>query len=279
MKKTKLWTMMFSSTILAAIHSPSILADDSEELSVDESVETFNEAFAENVKNQRISNEALSKIRMEIVQSKLDQEKEKQKIALLKLLKEKADAEKQLNNVTYENDSANLKSSGGYVDSSGQYFESGQTEMEESINEEYDFLSEKYNIDQNVGFLYKTKTEILEELINSEEFKAMQEEPEKPEEEEAETYEPPVPVVTVDLESVSLVMLSVLGNSRSAKIKFVHNRNDGYSNSKLTKIVSVKNKSKFTVEGRNYVVQSITKDGVSIKNLGTGRVTLVTKDN
>lgn len=276
MKKTKLWTMMFSSTILAAIHSPSILADDSEELSVDESVETFNQAFAENAKNQRISNEALSKIRMEIVQSKLDQEKEKQEIALLKLLKEKADAEKQLNNVTYENDSANITSSGGYVDSSGQYFESGQTEMEESINEEYDFLSEKYNIDQNVGFLYKTKTEILEELINSEEFKAMQEEPEV---EEEEIYEPPVPVVTVDLESVNLTMLSVLGNSRSAKIKFVHNRNDGYSNSKLTKIVSVKNKSKFTVEGRNYVVQSITKDGVSIKNLGTGRVTLVTKDN
>lgn len=276
MKKTKLWTMMFSSTILAAIHSPSILADDSEELSVDESVETFNEAFAENVKNQRISNEALSKIRMEIVQSKLDQEKEKQKIALLKLLKEKADAEKQLNNVTYENDSANIQSSGGYVDSSGQYFESGQNEIEESIDEEYDFLSEKYNIDQNVGFLYKTKTEILEELVNSEEFKAMQKE-EEPEEEEI--YEPPVPVVTVDLESVNLVMLSVLGKSRSAKIKFVHNRNDGYSNSKLTKVVSVKNKSKFTVEGRNYVVQSITKDGVSIKNLGTGRVTLVTKDN
>lgn len=276
MKKTKLWTMMFSSTILAAIHSPSILADDSEELSVDEPVETFNEAFAENVKNQRISNEALSKIRMEIVQSKLDQEKEKQKIALLKLLKEKADAEKQLNNVTYENDSANIQSSGGYVDSSGQYFESGQNEIEESIDEEYDFLSEKYNIDQNVGFLYKTKTEILEELVNSEEFKAMQKE-EEPEEEEI--YEPPVPVVTVDLESVNLVMLSVLGKSRSAKIKFVHNRNDGYSNSKLTKVVSVKNKSKFTVEGRNYVVQSITKDGVSIKNLGTGRVTLVTKDN
>lgn len=276
MKKTKLWTMMFSSTILAAIHSPSILADDSEELSVDESVETFNQAFADNVRDQRISNEALSKIRMEIVQSKLDQEKEKQEIALLKLLKEKADAEKQLNNVTYENDSANIKSSGGYVDSSGQYFESGQNEIEESINEEYDFLSEKYNIDQNVGFLYKTKTEILEELINSEEFRAMQEEPEEVEE---EIYEPPVPVVTVDLESVNLVMLSVLGNSRSAKIKFVHNRNDGYSNSKLTKIVSVKNKSKFTVEGRNYVVQSITKDGVSIKNLGTGRVTLVTKDN
>lgn len=276
MKKTKLWTMMFSSTILAAIHSPSILADDSEELSVDESVETFNQAFADNVRDQRISNEALSKIRMEIVQSKLDQEKEKQEIALLKLLKEKADAEKQLNNVTYENDSANIKSSGGYVDSSGQYFESGQNEIEESINEEYDFLSEKYNIDQNVGFLYKTKTEILEELINSEEFKAMQEEPEEVEE---EIYEPPVPVVTVDLESVNLVMLSVLGKSRSAKIKFVHNRNDGYSNSKLTKVVSVKNKSKFTVEGRNYVVQSITKDGVSIKNLGTGRVTLVTKDN
>ena len=275
MKKTKLWTMMFSSTILAAIHSPSILADDSEELSVDESVETFNQAFADNVRDQRISNEALSKIRMEIVQSKLDQEKEKQEIALLKLLKEKADAEKQLNNVTYENDNANIKSSGGYLDSSGQYFESGQNEIEESINEEYDFLSEKYNIDQNVGFLYKTKTEILEELINSEEFKAMQE----PEEEEVEIYEPPVPVVTVDLESVNLVMLSVLGKSRSAKIKFVHNRNDGYSNSKLTKVVSVKNKSKFTVEGRNYVVQSITKDGVSIKNLGTGRVTLVTKDN
>lgn len=275
MKKTKLWTMMFSSTILAAIHSPSILADDSEELSVDESVETFNQAFADNVRDQRISNEALSKIRMEIVQSKLDQEKEKQEIALLKLLKEKADAEKQLNNVTYENDNANIKSSGGYLDSSGQYFESGQNEIEESINEEYDFLSEKYNIDQDVGFLYKTKTEILEELINSEEFKAMQE----PEEEEVEIYEPPVPVVTVDLESVNLVMLSVLGKSRSAKIKFVHNRNDGYSNSKLTKVVSVKNKSKFTVEGRNYVVQSITKDGVSIKNLGTGRVTLVTKDN
>lgn len=278
MKKTKLWTMMFSSTILAAIQSPSILADDSEELSVDESVETFNQTFAENERNQRISNETLSNIRMEIVQSKLDQEKEKQQIALLKLLKEKADAEKQLNNVTYENDNVNIKSSGGYVDSSGQYFESGQTEIEESINEEYDFLSEKYDIDQNVGFLYKTKAEILEELINSEEFKAMQKE-EEPEEEEVETYEPPVPVVTVELESVDLVMLSVLGNSKNAKIKFVHNRNDGYSNSKLTKVVSVKNNSKFTVEGKNYVVQSITKDGVSIKNLGTGRVTLVSKNN
>ena len=278
MKKTKLWTMMFSSTILAAIQSPSILADDSEELSVDESVETFNQTFAENERNQRISNETLSNIRMEIVQSKLDQEKEKQQIALLKLLKEKADAEKQLNNVTYENDNVNIKSSGGYVDSSGQYFESGQTEIEESINEEYDFLSEKYDIDQNVGFLYKTKAEILEELINSEEFKAMQKE-EETEEEEVETYEPPVPVVTVELESVDLVMLSVLGNSKNAKIKFVHNRNDGYSNSKLTKVVSVKNNSKFTVEGKNYVVQSITKDGVSIKNLGTGRVTLVSKNN
>lgn len=278
MKKTKLWTMMFSSTILAAIQSPSILADDSEELSVDESVETFNQTFAENERNKRISNETLSNIRMEIVQSKLDQEKEKQQIALLKLLKEKADAEKQLNNVTYENDNVNIKSSGGYVDSSGQYFESGQTEIEESINEEYDFLSEKYDIDQNVGFLYKTKAEILEELINSEEFKAMQKE-EDPEEEEVETYEPPVPVVTVELESVDLVMLSVLGNSKNAKIKFVHNRNDGYSNSKLTKVVSVKNNSKFTVEGKNYVVQSITKDGVSIKNLGTGRVTLVSKNN
>lgn len=294
MKRNKLSMVIASSIVFAtffgsanaseAIDNNSELDDTSDMQKLETETKSESELDdARKIKSNAVSNKQLSQTRMEILQKKLDQNLEKEELSLLKIQNDRAEAEKKLNFAGFDQSNPNAKPtvSSGSNSTEKEEYRYG-FDVEEDFEEDYGLLSEKYNLEQNVGFLYKSKSEVMEELINSEEFIAMQNQKDQDAmalldvEMEEEIIEPPPPPSS-KIDSAVIKRIASFGDSKTAKILFKYTITDGDSQSSGKKLISLKEGSTFVVEYETFKTVKINSDGVLIRNTNTNKDMLVLK--
>lgn len=229
--------------------------------------------------------EDLSDIRMQIQKEKLEQELEKEKLNKLRLKAEQVKVEDEMNGVT----------TGAVANGDANMPQIGQPTEEEK-------LSTQNGIAQPVGFIYskepvitttdKKKTNnILDALTGKSEkpeggaegadelskvlqkFDQLKKETDKPASLQVDY------TVTKTLIETQLDMLSIFGDDKSAKIKFVYLIDDGIQKKKVANIVSVKEGRVFNVEDDTYKVDQIDGDGLVLVNMKTKEQKIITKNN
>lgn len=226
--------------------------------------------------------EDLSDIRMQIQKEKLEQELEKEKLNKLRLKAEQVKVEDEINGVS--SSSAN-----------------GEVNMPQ-INQptEEEKLSKQNGISQPVGFIYtqepvitttdkKKSSNILDALtgksgqVESEGSDELSKVLKKFDQLKKETDKPAALAteytITKSLIETQLEMLSIFGDDKTAKIKFVYLTDDGIQKKKVANIVSVKEGRVFNVEDDTFKVDTIDGDGLVLINMKTKEQKIITKNN
>lgn len=281
MKKNKLSIVIASTMVFAGLLSTANATESIENLQTEE-IDSYmdNEQPAMLVKDA-VSNKKLSQTRMEIMQKKLDQNLEREELNLLKIQNDRLVAEKLMNNessdpsLDYGNTTTKVAGSGQDIDALNY---SNGFDVEEDYVEDYSLLSEKYDIGQDVGFVYKTKSEVMEEFINSEEFLSMQNIKDDAAKDLIDIVVDEVEP-TIKLNSIGITMLSLFGKSKTAKLNFEYIDDDGVRKNRIIKNVTVREGLEFTVEVDSFIVKKISSDGVMIRNKGTGVDVLVRRNS
>lgn len=226
--------------------------------------------------------EDLSDIRMQIQKEKLQQELEKEKLSKLRLKAEQVKVEDEINGVS----------------SSAANGEVNIPQINQPTEEER--LSTQNGISQPVGFIYsqepvittntkKKSNNILDALTGESEhsdtegadelskvlkkFDQLKKETDKPAALATEY------TLTKSLIETQLEMLSIFGDDKSAKIKFVYLTDDGIQKKKVANIVSVKEGRVFNVEDDTFKVDTIDSDGLVLINMKTKEQKIITKNN
>lgn len=226
--------------------------------------------------------EDLSDIRMQIQKEKLQQELEKEKLSKLRLKAEQVKVEDEINGVS----------------SSAANGEVNMPQINQPTEEER--LSTQNGISQPVGFIYsqepvittttkKKSNNILDALTGDSEhadtegadelskvlkkFDQLKKETDKPAALATEY------TLTKSLIETQLEMLSIFGDDKSAKIKFVYLTDDGIQKKKVANIVSVKEGRVFNVEDDTFKVDTIDSDGLVLINMKTKEQKIITKNN
>lgn len=228
--------------------------------------------------------EDLSDIRMQIQKEKLEQELEKEKLSKLRLKAEQVKVEDEINGVS----------------SSAANGEVNMPQINQPTEEER--LSTQNGISQPVGFIYsqepvitttdkKKSNNILDALTGNSEhsegetegadelskvlkkFDQLKKETDKPAALATEY------TLTKSLIETQLEMLSIFGDDKTAKIKFVYLTDDGIQKKKVANIVSVKEGRVFNVEDDTFKVDTIDGDGLVLINMKTKEQKIITKNN
>jgi hypothetical protein len=230
-----------------------------------------------------VKKEQLSDIRMNIQKEKLEQELEKEKLSKLRLKAEQVKVEDEINGVnTSGNGEANMP------------------QINQPTEEER--LSTQNGISQPVGFIYsqapvitttdkKKSNNILDALTGKSDhsegdtegsdelskvlkkFDQLKKETDKPAALQTEY------TLTKSLVETQLEMLSIFGDDKTAKIKFVYLTDDGIQKKKVANIVSVKEGRVFNVEDDTFKVDTIDSDGLVLINMKTKEQKIITKNN
>lgn len=229
-----------------------------------------------------ISSDDLSKIRMKIQQTKLEQQLEQEKTNKLRAVSEQMKIQ----------DSVDGSGSKGVVNNSPLPDDMRATEEQR--------LSDEQNINQNVGFIYKSdavsdslgkkskgSNSIIDALTSDKDNSN-----EKTDElskvlkkfddlkKEADTTVKTVNeyVVKKTFLGADITMLSIFDGTKSAKIKFTYLIDDGIQKKKVGNVISVEEGKSFKVEDDNFNVQAIDKDGVVIVNTTTKEDMILTRN-
>lgn len=229
-----------------------------------------------------ISSDDLSKIRMKIQQTKLEQQLEQEKTNKLRAVSEQMKIQ----------DSVDGTGSKGVVNNSPLPDDMRATEEQR--------LSDEQNINQNVGFIYKSdagsdslgkkskgSNSIIDALTSDKDNSN-----EKTDElskvlkkfddlkKEADTTVKTVNeyVVKKTFLGADITMLSIFDGTKSAKIKFTYLIDDGIQKKKVGNVISVEEGKSFKVEDDNFNVQAIDKDGVVIVNTTTKEDMILTRN-
>lgn len=228
--------------------------------------------------------EDLSDIRMQIQKEKLQQELEKEKLSKLRLKAEQVKVEDEINGVS----------------SSAANGEVNMPQINQPTEEEK--LSTQNGISQPVGFIYnqtpvitttdkKKSNNILDALTgksdhaegDTEGADELSKVLKKFDQLKKETDKPAALVteytLTKSLIETQLEMLSIFGDDKSAKIKFVYLTDDGIQKKKVANIVSVKEGRVFNVEDDTFKVDTIDSDGLVLINMKTKEQKIITKNN
>lgn len=231
--------------------------------------------------------EDLSDIRMQIQKEKLQQELEKEKLSKLRLKAEQVKVEDEINGV-----------------SSSVAGEVNMPQINQPTEEER--LSNQNGIAQPVGFIYskdvdvitnkpdekKKSTNILDALTGKSDAKAESDTEgadelskvlKKFDQLKKETDKPaslqPEFTLTKTLVETQLEMLSIFGEDKTAKIKFVYLTDDGIQKKRVANIISVKEGRVFNVEDDTFKVDTIDGDGLVLINMKTKEQKIITKNN
>lgn len=239
---------------------------------------------AEKAAPQTPKKEDLSDIRMQIQKEKLEQELEKERLNKLRLKAEQVKVEDEINGVS----------------SSAPNSEANMPQINQPTEEER--LSTQNGISQPVGFIYsqdpvittttkKKSNNILDALTGNGEhdesntegadelskvlkkFDQLKKETDKPASLQTEY------TLTKSLIETQLEMLSIFGDDKTAKIKFVYLTDDGIQKKKVANIVSVKEGRVFNVEDDTFKVDTIDSDGLVLINMKTKEQKIITKNN
>lgn len=292
MRKNKLGAAITSTILLMGLIGNSFASDGLSEMPVDDE-SVYYEASEAELESQevgesleyfktggdsKIDNKKLSQLRMRILEKKLEQDVEKEDLNMLKIQKSKSDIEKQLNAGSLIGSGVNSGSKNSDA-SNGLIF---NETLEEKYAEDYDLISSKYNIDQKVGFVYKSQSEVMDDFMKSDEYLKMQAEKEdsakdllgiiaKDEVEEA----PAAP--TTRLLSIKLGMLSVSPKGKTAKLNFEHVVEDGAIKNRIKNTVTIKENITFEVEGDKFKVTKIDKNGVVLRDVNKNTDTIISR--
>jgi hypothetical protein len=240
---------------------------------------------AEKAVDKAPTKEGLSEIRMQIQQEKLQQELESERLKKLRMKAEQVKVEDEINGVstTSVNGEANMP------------------QITQPTEEER--ISTQNGISQPVGFIYtkdevtttapskKKSNNILDALTGKEsnneaepegadelskvlqKFDQMKKETDKPAALKVDY------VMTKTLVETQLDMLSIFGEDKSAKIKFVYLTDDGIQKKRVANIVNVKEGRVFNVEDDTFKVDKIDGDGLVLVNMKTKEEKIITKNN
>lgn len=222
---------------------------------------------------------------MQIQKEKLEQELEKEKLNKLRIKADQVKVEDEINGVS--NSVAN-----------------GEVNMPQ-INQptEEERLSTQNGISQPVGFIYskdaivtdpsekKKSNNILDALTGGHDhedsetdgadelskvlkkFDQLKKETDKPASLQQEF------TLTKKLVETQLDMLSIFGEDKSAKVKFVYLIDDGIQKKRVANIISVKEGRVFNVEDDTFKVDTIDGDGLVLIDMKTKEQKIITKNN